>query len=156
MARLLAVVVALLLAGCGEPATLSPGTAPGTAGPGGAEITIRDYAYGPELTVAPGTVVTVRNADPVVHTLTADDGSFRTGEIPPGGTATFSAPAALGRHVFGCGVHTLMRGVLTVGTDPATPTVVPSSGAPAGPGGTPAEPGRPPPRPGEPGTVGGY
>jgi plastocyanin len=46
----------------------------------------------------------------VVHTVTAEDGSFESGEIQPGarGSVTFSRP---GTYPYHCTPHPLMKGV---------------------------------------------
>ncbi|MFF3003515.1 cupredoxin domain-containing protein [Kitasatospora sp. NPDC057940] len=78
-------------------------------------MAIRDFAFEPaDFTVRPGAVVTVRNADTVDHTLTAQDGGFDTGTIAPGASATFTAPARPGASSYLCTLHHFMRGILTV------------------------------------------
>lgn len=55
------------------------------------EVNIFDYTFMPEqLEVTVGTTVTWVNNDVVVHTVTAEDGSFDSGEIDPGGTYSFT------------------------------------------------------------------
>lgn len=88
------------------------------AGAAGITIHIRGFAFvPPQFTVRPGEVVKVVNDDGVAHTLTSTSGSarFSTGDISPGGSATFTAPSSPGRYPFECTIHTFMRGVLTVG-----------------------------------------
>jgi len=46
-----------------------------TAGTVAAAITIKDFAYGEPLTVAPGAMISVTNMDTAEHTVTADAGS---------------------------------------------------------------------------------
>jgi plastocyanin len=91
-------------------------------------ITIKNFAFAGDLTVRPGSTVTVRNADTVMHTLTADDGSFTTPTIQPGGSATFKAPKAAGNYAITCNFHPGMAGTLTVGE-----IVTPPPPPPAGP-----------------------
>ncbi|MDT5037262.1 MAG: hypothetical protein QOE03_2447 [Micromonosporaceae bacterium] len=91
-------------------------------------ITIRNFAFEGDLTVRPGSTVTVRNADAVMHTLTAVDGSFTTATIQPGGSATFKAPKAAGDYEITCNFHPFMAGTLTVGE-----IVTPQPPPPAGP-----------------------
>lgn len=57
-----------------------------------------------ELHVAPGAVVTWTNSSGETHTVTADDGSFDSGDVDPGGTFTqeFDAP---GSYPYYCGPH---------------------------------------------------
>jgi plastocyanin len=79
-----------------------------------ATITIREYAFGAELTVEPGATVKVVNADSVPHNLTADDGGFASGDLEPNATATFTAPREPGRYAFNCTLHRGMAGALVV------------------------------------------
>jgi plastocyanin len=90
----------------------SPTSASGAAAEG-ATITIADRSFGDPLTVAAGTTVTVMNDSDEEHTLTADDGSFDTGDLEPGATAelTFDEP---GTFAFHCEYHSSMHGSITV------------------------------------------
>ena len=77
-------------------------------------VTIADFAFGPaELSVAAGTTVTFVNNDSAPHTATADDGSFDTGEIPPGESATVTLDTA-GTFAYHCEIHPSMTATLTV------------------------------------------
>jgi len=58
--------------------------------------------------------VTVTNADPEPHTMTADDGSFETDSIAPKSELTFAAPEEPGSYPFGCTMHSSMNGTLEV------------------------------------------
>jgi plastocyanin len=91
-------------------------------------ITIRNFAFEGDLTVLPGSTVTVRNADAAMHTLTAVDGSFTTPTIPPGGSATFKAPKKAANYAITCNFHPGMSGTLTVGQ-----IVTPQPPPPTGP-----------------------
>jgi plastocyanin len=75
-----------------------------------------------ELTVPAGSTILFANVGGKPHTLTADDGSFSTGVVPPGaeggrfaGTnATLTLPTP-GTYPFHCEIHpAAMKGVLTV------------------------------------------
>lgn len=78
-------------------------------------IVIKNFAFSPsKLTVAPGATVTVRNEDVATHTVTASGGSFNTGDIKPGSTATFTAPSKPGSYGYICQIHQYMTGTLTV------------------------------------------
>lgn len=106
-------VAVLLLTACGsapEQQTASAPTAPLSPQD---SYTVQDYAFAP-LTVAPGQVVPVLNADDEPHTVTADDGSFDTGAFDGGDPAGFTAPTQPGTYAFHCTVHPSMRGALTV------------------------------------------
>jgi plastocyanin len=108
--------------GSGSPAPTSappPGPAYGagpTAGTAAATatITIKDFAYGDPLTVAPGAAVTVTNMDAAAHTVTADEGSAFDAQVKGGGTATFTAPTKPGSYAYHCTYHPGMHGTLVV------------------------------------------
>jgi plastocyanin len=78
-------------------------------------IDIRDFAFTPvELRVAAGTEITWTNRDPAPHTITADDGSFDSGEIAPGETFSIALEAG-GSLAYACRIHPTMTGTITVG-----------------------------------------
>jgi len=66
-----------------------------------------------EIVIAPGTTVVWRNADPVQHTVIADDGSFDSGLIDPRGTFSRTF-AEEGVHAFHCMPHPFMTGRVVV------------------------------------------
>lgn len=104
-------MAAVVVAGCGS----SHRPAAAAAGPD--TIVIRNFAFQPStLVVAPGAKVTVRNADPAIHTVTVSGSSkpFDTGNIQPGATATFTAPSAAGSYSYICQIHQFMHGTLQV------------------------------------------
>lgn len=82
----------------------------GTAAP---TLTISNFAI-QSITVAPGATVSVINADSAAHTVTAEDGSFDTGEIAAGGSSTFTAPTAPGTYAVFCAIHPSMTAIVTV------------------------------------------
>ncbi|MGW1177907.1 cupredoxin domain-containing protein [Kitasatospora sp. NPDC002543] len=93
----------------------SPSTAPPSPSPFTGAVAIRDFSFEPaDLTVRPGTVVTVTNTGTTPHTLTAQDGTFDTGPVAPGATATVTAPSQPGASSYLCAFHHFMRGTLTV------------------------------------------
>ncbi|PYC76350.1 metal-binding protein [Streptomyces tateyamensis] len=121
-----AVFALLSLAGCSSSG--GPTTA-GTSAPGSSSapaatantatastITIKDFAFTPaDLTVAPGTVITVVNKDSTAHTLTATGSkAFDTGTLGAGNSATITAPAQDGSYPYICTIHQYMKGTLTV------------------------------------------
>jgi plastocyanin len=67
----------------------------------------------PDLTVKAGTPVEWKNDDIVPHTVTADDGTFRSGKIQPGRTWTYT-PTKPGTFPYTCTPHPNMHGKLTV------------------------------------------
>jgi plastocyanin len=90
------------------------GGAATTAAPAGdATISIVGFDFGDPITVAAGTSVTVVNESSETHTLTADDGSFSTGEIAPGASAVLQLDEP-GTHTFHCAIHSSMQGSITV------------------------------------------
>ena len=101
--------------------TLASAAPAQSAGP---VITIKNFVFQGDLTVLAGARVTVRNADTVVHTLTAADGSFTTKTIQPGKSATFKAPKATGNYAIVCKFHASMKGTLTVGVRPPKKAVI--------------------------------
>jgi plastocyanin len=114
-----------LLAACGSSShsSASPTTTSTPAqgsGPAitGTTITIKNFAFSPStLTVAAGATITVHNNDSATHTVTAADphsGLFTTGDVAPGGTVTFTAPATPGTYPYICMIHQFMHGALNV------------------------------------------
>ena len=58
-------------------------------------------------------IVTWTNNDATTHTVTADDGSFNSGNIAPGGkfSHTFSTAGTIAYH---CSIHTSMKAKVVV------------------------------------------
>ncbi|MFI5534036.1 cupredoxin domain-containing protein [Kitasatospora sp. NPDC051853] len=128
LAATTAVALLMIAVGCSGstgPATpASPSSAPATTGPAGSgtdnptsavNITVEDFAFAPaDLTVAPGTRITVTNQDTTPHTLTSTGRAFDTGRIDAGQSATFTAPTTPGSYPYVCDIHPGMTGTLTV------------------------------------------
>ncbi len=101
---LLAVAAGLLtvaLAGCagGAETTAQPAAAAGKT------VDMKDIKFSTAtLKVTAGTKVTWKNSDAMVHTVTADDGSFDSGDMAPGATwsHTFDTP---GTYTYHCTPH---------------------------------------------------
>ena len=77
-------------------------------------IVIKDFLYSPEpLHAKAGVALTVTNTDDTVHTVTADDKSFDTGDISGGakGTITIDKP---GKYAYHCDIHNYMTGTIEV------------------------------------------
>ncbi|HET6837907.1 MAG TPA: cupredoxin family copper-binding protein [Gemmatimonadales bacterium] len=75
---------------------------------------VEDFSFEPaRLEVQRGTTVTWTNQGQVIHTVTANDGSFDSGQIDSGakGSITFSRP---GTYEYHCTPHPFMRGVVVV------------------------------------------
>jgi plastocyanin len=66
------------------------------------------------VAVDAGGQVSVANRDSAPHTVTADDGSFDSGEVDGGSAAAIAAPEAPGTYEFHCEIHPDMSGTLTV------------------------------------------
>lgn len=79
-----------------------------------ASVSIQNFAFSPgTIQIAAGTTVTWTNNDQTAHTVTADDGSFDSGAIAPGGTfsMTFNNPATIAYH---CKIHPNMTASIVV------------------------------------------
>ncbi len=75
---------------------------------------MRTMTFEPKrIEIAPGTTVRWTNNDQLVHTITADDGSWDSGPIEPGKSwsHTFTRP---GEVAFHCTPHPFMKGVVLV------------------------------------------
>jgi plastocyanin len=129
-ARLAALIfpAILVLAACSGSSTKAPTAPPSTAPPPaasaapsaappaatGSAVSIAGFAFAPAaLTISVGTTVTWTNNDSASHTVTADDGSFKSGTLANGATfsQTFSTPGTFAYH---CGIHASMTGTITV------------------------------------------
>jgi len=80
----------------------------------GTAAEMRGMAFSPNrLLVSAGATVEWTNRDPVEHSVTADDGSWDSGSIAPGGTwrHTFTTP---GTYAFHCTPHPYMTGAVVV------------------------------------------
>jgi plastocyanin len=79
-----------------------------------ATITMKNLAFTPkDLTVAPGTMIMILNADDARHDLT-DTKSIDSGDIEGGKSGMVKAPTAPGDYPFKCKYHFGMEGVLHV------------------------------------------
>jgi plastocyanin len=96
--------------------------APVTPGmPTTADVAIQNFAFNPaSLTIAAGTTVTWTNLDSPTHTIVSDATSnyqvgalFMSGQLTQGQkfSFTFSTP---GTYLYHCGIHTFMKGTITV------------------------------------------
>ena len=75
---------------------------------------MRTMVFGPKrIEISAGGTVTWTNNDPLVHTITADDGSWDSGPIEPGKSwsHTFTQP---GQFAFHCTPHPFMKSVVVV------------------------------------------
>ena len=75
----------------------------------------------PDLNASVGQTIMWTNTGAQAHTITADDNSFDSGSIDPGGTFSFS-PTIAGTFAYHCTPHPWMKGTITV-TGGALPVV---------------------------------
>jgi plastocyanin len=105
------VMAGAMLAACGG-GTSSAGPEP--AGVASNAATVKNFAFSPTpLTVRAGTTVTWTNQDSSVHTVTAVDRSFDSGNVPQGRTFTHRFSAA-GTYAYRCNIHQYMTGSVVV------------------------------------------
>jgi plastocyanin len=75
---------------------------------------MKTMAFAPNrIEIPAGGTITWTNNDPLVHTVTADDGSWDSGAIEPGKTwsHTFTEP---GEYAFHCTPHPFMKAIVVV------------------------------------------
>lgn len=115
LAALLAGAALTLTACGGDDETESTSAPAADAESAGAEaaITISSFTFSGAEQVAAGTTITITNNDTAPHTVSADDGSFDSGNIAPGATATITLDTA-GTFAYHCNVHNSMKGSITV------------------------------------------
>ena len=123
-------VLVLVAAACGDddddsdaaggsdtPTTVADEAPDDTAGDAGEDaggVTIAGFQFEVPESVATGAAVEVTNTDSAPHTVTADDGSFDSGQIDANGSGSFTAPAEPGTYAIHCEVHPSMAGELVV------------------------------------------
>ncbi len=113
----LTLLLGVLLAACGggsTPSSSDGGSSGGAGTTSGTEVTIKDFAFSPAtLTVAVGDTVTWTNEDSATHTVTADDGSFDSGDLAQGDTFTQTFDTA-GTYAYHCAMHPSMVAEIVV------------------------------------------
>jgi len=78
----------------------------------GTAIAIKNFQYSPNpITVKVGAKVVVTNDDGTVHTLTADDKSFDTGDLDGGAKQTITIDKP-GKYAYHCAIHNYMTGTI--------------------------------------------
>lgn len=76
------------------------------------KITIEKNSFTPsDVTVMQGGTLLWVNSDNAVHTVTADDGSFDSGDIQPGGSFSFTF-SIIGPHSYHCKYHNEATGIV--------------------------------------------
>lgn len=94
--------------------TPASATSPGNVAAGPDAVSITNFAFAPaSLTVPVGTTVTWTNKDEEPHTVSADDGSFRSQGLGTGSTFTFTFTKA-GTFAYICTIHPFMHGTVVV------------------------------------------
>lgn len=78
------------------------------------QITIEGFAFSGPTVVDAGSPIEVTNLDSAPHTVTADDGSFDTGDLAQNEVGVIIAPAVAGTYTFFCAIHPSMTGSITV------------------------------------------
>jgi plastocyanin len=124
----LLVVGALIAAGCGgssnnnpsgsptttAPSAAAPTTTAGGSSSGSTAATIQNFAFHPATTNAKaGQKVTWSNDDSTTHTVTADNGSFNSGNLNPNQSFSFTFPQS-GSVKYHCSIHSFMHGAVSV------------------------------------------
>jgi plastocyanin len=100
------VVVSLMLGWVG---VMCGGCASSSSG-----VAVRHFAFHPDhLVVRTGKSIEVANHDEVLHTFTADDGSFNTGSIGAGKSRAVTFTKA-GTYLYHCNIHVSMHGTVQV------------------------------------------
>ena len=121
-ARLATLILPAMLAlaacsGSSSPAaSAAPSVAPSVAPPDatGSAVSIASFKFEPAtLTISVGTTVTWTNNDSASHTVTADDGSFKSGTLGKGGTFSQTFATA-GTFAYHCNFHSSMTATVTV------------------------------------------
>jgi plastocyanin len=91
--------------------------------------TISDFKFSPgSLTIHVGDTVTWTNAGPSSHTATANNGSFNTGVLAKGASASHTFTSA-GTFSYFCTIHPFMHGTIVVlaSTTTSTPSTTPGT-----------------------------
>jgi plastocyanin len=86
----------------------------GSMAPTAASVSIKNMAFNPgSLSVTAGATITWMNSDTTIHTVTADDGSFNSGNIAVGATYSrvFNTAGTFSYH---CMIHPEMTGKVVV------------------------------------------
>ena len=103
-------VLCLLIFGCSK----SSGYSSNNTTSSNPNVSIKNMAFSVStVQVAAGTTVKWTNNDGIAHTVTANDGSFDSGNIAPGATFTkvFNAKGSFAYH---CSIHPMMTGSVVV------------------------------------------
>lgn len=106
-ALLIATIAALLLAGCSS-------TEDNPEGDQNASVKVRDGNFNPTtVNIREDSTVEWLNEGSNAHTVTADDGSFDSGDLPSGEDWDWEFDTA-GTYAYHCKYHASMKGSITV------------------------------------------
>lgn len=77
-------------------------------------VQMKNFSFSPNtLTIKKGDIVVFANSDSVGHTVTANDGSFDTGNIGSGASQTLTF-SKTGTFTYYCSIHPNMKGTIIV------------------------------------------
>jgi len=103
---------------CGSsssPVSSTPPPAGGGGGSANSTVSIVNFSFSPTpVTVAVGQSIAWANSDSVAHTATADNGSFNTGAISPGGSSAAITMSSAGSFTYHCQIHPEMVATVNV------------------------------------------
>ena len=104
--------------GCGAPGPGPSAGRPTPPAPALHVVTIRRLAFEPGLVeAAPGDTIVWRNEDLVPHTVTARNGAWGSGNLPPDSTWRWVV-AGNDSAAYACTYHTTMHGAVRIVTRP--------------------------------------
>jgi len=93
-------------------------------------VTIADFSFSPAtITIHVGDTVTWTNHGPSAHTATASNGSFNTGVLQKGQSASHTFTKA-GTFAYICSIHPFMHGTVVVLASTTSTTTTPASTTP--------------------------
>jgi plastocyanin len=96
----------------------------------GTTVTIADFSFTPAtITIHVGDTVTWTNHGPSAHTATADNGSFNTGVLQKGHSASHTFTTA-GTVTYICSIHPFMHGTVVVLANTTSTTTTPTTTTP--------------------------
>jgi plastocyanin len=109
-----ALVAAVALTACSQPAAPSGGGTSGGTPSASAQIVLKNIAVSPQqVTIAVGGTVTFVNQDSTDHRMVDDGGAYDSGMLAPG--ADFKQTfAKAGTFPFHCSIHPTMTGTIIV------------------------------------------
>ena len=107
-------VISFATLSCGGGSKKSESPTPGTPPAQQASVQIKDFEFAPsKVTIKVGGTVTWTNEGASAHTVTADDGSFDSGQLQKGKTfsRTFDSTGTFSYH---CSIHSSMKAQVVV------------------------------------------